>query len=150
MEETKRINQYNYWIPSFSCSQIASYSSHRGWVKLFAREFIDPALKIQVVHVTEETAIDDADNNAMLIVDGTMRYVRIGRVSELVFFLVSKRMAKPAKLKCDYCEQFVECIYPKTRLIGTDRCIDSTSRSVLQKATISGFHKLESCLHFKV
>lgn len=38
-------------------------------------------------------------------------------MTELVSFFVRKRLAVPAIRECEFCDQFVESIYPKSRLV---------------------------------
>lgn len=51
---------------------------------------------------------------SLRITDSIKLYVHVGRLKELVTFLVCKRSAIPAKQECDFCAQFVECTYPRT------------------------------------
>lgn len=56
------------------------------------------------------------------IVGSMYLYVHVERLTELVSFLICKRLAIPAALGYDFRDKFVECIYWKTRSVElTDR-----------------------------
>lgn len=78
---------------------------------------LPPFLKTQGLRVSKTTKIHYTDDIAFCIVGSVKLYVHVGRITELVNFLVCERLAVPAILGCDFCDQFVECNYPKTQLV---------------------------------
>lgn len=76
----------------------------------------------------------------------------------LLGFLACKRLVVSAILRCDFCNQFVECIYPKTRLM---ELIDASTiliaqhygkqQSIVTKKTkIVSSPNQKSCAPFKI
>lgn len=84
----------------------------------FPREAqLAPLLKTQVVQESETTKVYDANDEPSRIVGTNKFYVHVGQMTQLVNFLVYERPAIPAILRCDFCDQFVKCIYTKARLV---------------------------------
>lgn len=55
----------------------------------------------------------DAKDKPFDIIGSIKMYVDVAQLAVLVTFFVFERGAVQAILKCDFCDQFVECIYPK-------------------------------------
>lgn len=81
------------------------------------QDHLTPFLKTQVVHESGTIKIHDAIDKPIHIIGSINLYVHVGRMTELVNFLVCERLAVSAILGCDFCDQFVECIYSKTRSV---------------------------------
>lgn len=71
----------------------------------------------QAVHDPETTNIYASNARPLRIFGSVKHYVQIGRTTELVEFLVCKRLAVPTILRCDFCNQFGACNYAKTVIV---------------------------------
>lgn len=71
----------------------------------------------KVVHEPETTNTYDANDKPLRIINSTKLYVHAGGIAKLVNFLVCERPAVSAILESGFCDQFVECINPKTCLV---------------------------------
>ena len=68
----------------------------------------------------QQVDIKNASRNPVPIA-GTIRLsVKIGSKTEKVQFLVAEKLATAIILGCDYCDQHVECIKPRRRIIEID------------------------------
>lgn len=73
--------------------------------------------KTRVAHEPDTIKIHDTNNEPLRIIGSTILYVHAAGMMELEILLLCSRMAEPAILRWDFCVQFVESIYPKTRLV---------------------------------
>lgn len=71
---------------------------------MFRGDRLTPFLKAQVVHEPKTSKIHDANDNTLRILDCIKLFVHVDRMTELVIFLVCKRLAVSAILGCDFCD----------------------------------------------
>ena len=64
--------------------------------------------------------ISDADNNPIRMIGLVDLVTRLGNRIVKVEFIVCERLAAPVILGCDFCDRFVEAIFPRKRLIEMD------------------------------
>lgn len=74
-----------------------------------------PLLNTQVLHKTKMTKVLYASDKPIRILGSIKLHVHIDQMTKLLNFLVFERLAVQAILGCNFCDQFEECIYPKTR-----------------------------------
>lgn len=108
-----------YWSYSFCYALGVSYvRTTEVHEKSFFRENqLTPFFKLQVVRVTGTTIFHDVNDKPVCTVGSIKLYVHVGRLTELVAFLVCENLAVSAILGCNFCDQFVKCIYLKTRSV---------------------------------
>lgn len=85
--------------------------------KFLQEDRFTPFLKTKTVHVSKPTKTHDTNDKPLRNISSIKLYVYVCRMTRPVSFLECKRLADPAILKCDFCDQFAVCIYPKTRLV---------------------------------
>lgn len=74
-------------------------------------------MKTQVLYESEKTKTFDANSKPLRIVGTVKLFVHAGKMTELVKSFVCKWQAILDILGCDFYDQFLECIYPKTRTV---------------------------------
>lgn len=110
-------------------------------------------LKTQVLHVSKKTKIHDANDKPLYITDSVKLYVHVGRMMELVNFVVCELLAVSAVLRGDFCDQIVKCIHPKPLFV---ELVDASTApivrhfvkqqsAVTKNTKIVSFPKREGC-----
>lgn len=110
------------------------------------------------MHKPKTTKVHDADNKPFCIIGSVKLYVHGGRMTELVNILVSGRLAVPATLVCDLCDQLAELVSPKKRTI---ELVDASTvpivrrygkqqSTVTENAKILSFRKRKAGVSLKV
>ena len=61
--------------------------------------------------------VTDANRNPINVIGTIDLVVRLGNILVKAEFLVCERLAAPAILGCDFCDRFVEAIYPRKRVV---------------------------------
>lgn len=111
------------------------------------KDQLTPFWKTQAVHDPEMTKIHDTNDNPLRIADSIKHHVHVGRMMELVNFPVCKLPAVPSKLRCSFCDQFMECINPETRIV---ELIDASTVSIVRNygKQLSTVNKNTKIVHF--
>lgn len=76
-------------------------------------------MKGQVEYEPETAKIYDANKKLSRILGNIKHCIHDGRMTELVNFVVRKRLIVAVILGCDFCAQFVAFIYPETRAVDS-------------------------------
>lgn len=82
---------------------------------------LTPLIKTRILCESKTTKTHDTSDKPLQIMRTMKRYVHVDRTTKLVSFRVSNWLAVPALPRCNFCDQFVECVYLKTcvvKLVG--------------------------------
>lgn len=71
--------------------------------KFIGKDQLTSCLRAQIVHEPEKIKTHNASDRPLRIIGSTKLYVHVGRMTELVNYLVRKQLAVPAILRCDFC-----------------------------------------------
>lgn len=101
----------------------------RAGPSVLRKDQLTPFLKTLVVQESKLDKIHNANDKPIRVVGSTKLYVHVDGMTKLAIFLICKRLAGPAILECDFCDQFVKLIYPKTRLV---KLIDASTVPIVR------------------
>lgn len=85
-------------------------------------------LKTQVANESETTKIHDTNDKLLQIIYCTKLFVSVDGMTKVDYLLICERLAVLAILGRNICDQFVVCVYPKTRLV---KLVDASAEPML-------------------
>ena len=86
----------------------------------FIRKSELPDGKIREIRKTPLPEVTDANRNPIRMIGTIDLIVQLGNCMMRTEFIVCERLADPVILGCDFCDRFIEAIYPRKRLVELD------------------------------
>lgn len=129
VKETKLQSHQKNLHHSFCFSQTTVYFRHGCGIYFSNKDLLTSFIKFQVSQVFETPRFNDANDKPLHIICSRKSYVNVGRLTELLTFILIERLAVLVTLGCHFFDQLAEVIYQKTSsVILVDGSIDIVIR----------------------